>query len=362
MQSKFIEIARGEFLRMKNIYSKLSEKAFITIITIIFLIITFFLIRSIFLLIVYGIILAYFLNPLFLFYSKKMKNEKLSSLLSLGTVTIFILIPLSLLSYFLILNLIKIVIKYKIYIENPTLLNTIVNEFLVKVTNSNILNSIDFSELLKTLVIFIVNLSKNFFSGIPKTIISFLIILFITYYLLVYNKSIFKNINEYLPLSLKKQNEIVNNIKKNLKVLVRGYFLTGLIQTLVALLGYIIFGVPNLLIVTFLTLIISLIPYLGTPLVWVPLSLFMIINGNEIGGIGLLIYGTLLITMVDNFVRPILMSNKETISPPLVFIGFVGGMITFGIGGIILGPLIISITAILLRYLKEAYVIKKNKL
>ena len=341
-------------------YSANSEKAFITIISIIFLIITFFLIIDIFFLIVYSIILAYFLNPIYKFFFKKVKNEKLSSILSLGTVTIFILIPLALLSYFLILNLVKIVIKYKVYIENPDLLNTLAYQFLEKVTNSNILTTIDFSGLLNSLVIFIVNLSKNFFSSIPKTIIYFLIVLFITYYILVYNKKIFRSANEFLPLSLNKQSEILINIKKNLKVLFRGYFLTGIVQTGVALFGYILFGVPNLLIITFLTLLVSLIPYLGTPLVWVPISFYMILTGNEVGGIALLIYGTIFISMVDNFVRPILMSNKDTISPPLVFIGFVGGMITFGIGGIILGPLIISITAILLRYLKEAYEIKKN--
>jgi len=347
-----------EKLKYKN-FSKTSEKVFITIITIIFLIITFFLIQNIFFLIVYSIILAYFLNPIYQFYLKKLKNKSLSSLLSLVTVTIGFLIPLALMSYFLILNLVRLVLEYKVFIENPDLLNSIVNEFLAKLTNSNILSSINFSDLMNSLVIFIVDLSKNFFSSIPKTIIYLLIILFITYYILVYNKRIFQNLNEYLPLSLKKQNEILNNIKKNIKVLFRGYFLTGLIQTGVALIGYIMFGVPNLLIVTFLTLIVSLIPYLGTPLIWVPISFYMIINGNEVNGIGLLIFGTLFISMVDNFVRPILMSNKDTISPPLVFIGFVGGMITFGIGGIILGPLIISITAILLRYLKEAYELKE---
>jgi len=102
----------------------------------------------------------------------------------------------------------------------------------------------------------------------------------------------------------------------------------------------------------------SLIPYLGTPLIWVPIGLYMIISGNEFGGIGLLIYGSLIISMIDNFLRPILMSAKDTISPPLVFIGFIGGMYSFGIGGIIIGPIIISITSILLRYIKEHFELK----
>jgi predicted PurR-regulated permease PerM len=98
-----------------------------------------------------------------------------------------------------------------------------------------------------------------------------------------------------------------------------------------------------------------LIPYLGTPIIWVPISIYLILSGDLFGGFGLLIYGILIISTVDNFLRPILMSDKETISPPLVFVGFMGGLFSFGISGIILGPIIISITAIFLRYLKENY-------
>ena len=107
----------------------------------------------------------------------------------------------------------------------------------------------------------------------------------------------------------------------------------------------------------FLTFIASLIPYIGTPLIWVPLGLYMIFTG-DLGGYGILIAGTLVISTIDNFIRPILMSDKDTIAPPLVFIGFIGGLFAFGIEGIILGPIIISITSILLRYLKEFYEIK----
>ena len=174
----------------------------------------------------------------------------------------------------------------------------------------------------------------------------------------MYNKNIFAILNEYIPLSMRKQNEITRNVTKNIKVLFKGYFLTGIIQTGIAMIGYIIFGAPNLLILSFLTFFVSLIPYLGTPMVWIPVSLYMTIAGDQARGIGLFIYGTFIISMVDNFIRPILMSNKETISPPLVFIGFIGGMLAFGISGIILGPLVISITSILLKYLKEYYEIK----
>lgn len=343
---------------MARRYTKESEKWFILAISAIFLVLAFLVIKPILGVIIVSAISAYFLFPVYQFYLKKTNNERLAALLTLFSGTFAILFPLALMSYFLILNLIKLVLQYQIYIENPDVLNSVLSEFFTKFTNSNILSTLDFSELFNTLVLYILNFTKDFTTGIPTAIVYLLISMFISYYILTYNRKLLKSFNNYLPLSFKKQDEILTNITKNLKVLFKGYFLTGIIQTVVAFIGYIIFGAPNILIITFLTLLTSLIPYLGSPLIWVPVSFYMIVIGNTFGGVALLLYGTFVISMIDNFVRPVLMSNKETISPPMVFIGFIGGLFAFGISGIIIGPIIISITFIFLKYLVEYFKFK----
>ncbi len=339
-------------------FTKIAERNFVILVGVLFLLLTFIVIKPILAVLLYSAILSYFLFPLYSFYLNKFGKNKIASLMTLTTATLGIFLPLALLSYFLILSLVKIVVKYKIYLENPEILNQAVSNFLQSATSSEVLASFDYSSLVTSFAKFIINYVEGFFSSIPQALMFFFIILFISYYILIYNKKIFKTFNEYIPLGLRKQNEILNNITKNLRVLFRGYFLTGIIQTVVALLGYIVFGVPNIMILTFLTLLVSLIPYLGTPLIWVPAGFYLIVTGNEFAGIGLLVYGALIISMVDNFVRPILMSDKDTISPPLVFIGFIGGLLAFGLQGLILGPIIISITAILMRYMKEFYELK----
>ncbi len=334
-------------------YTKDTERNFIFSLSIIFVILTVFVLKDILSIIIYATILSYFLYPLHKYFLSKFRSESVSSLATLATATIGLLLPVTLLFFFLVLSLLKLISEYQEYIKNPELLNQILNLNLEKLTNSSILSNFDFSNYLTSIVKFIITYSQDFFSSIPSALFNLFIVLFITYYILVHNKTIFKTANHYLPLSLKKQQEVLKNIEKNLKVLFRGYFLTGLIQTAVALFGYIIFGVENILILTFLTFLTSLIPYIGTPVVWAPLTFYMIVTGDVINGFGLLIFGVLVISMVDNVIRPILMSDKETIAPPLVFIGFIGGMFAFGLEGIILGPIIISITAILLRYLSE---------
>lgn len=346
---------------MKNgrIYSMQSEKTFILVITLIFLFLTFFILLDILSVIVYSFLISYFLYPVYKFFLKKVKDERISSILALVTFTGVFFVPFALFLYFVILNLIKILLQYRIYLENPDILDSMIKTFVERFTGSSALSTVDLSEIFSSFVIYVIDFIREFFSSMPQTIFYFFIVMFLSYYILIYNKNLFKAANDYVPLSLRKQNEIIRNININLKVLFRGYFLTGLIQTGIALIGYIIFGVPNILILTVFTFILSLIPYLGPPLIWVPASIYLILSGNEVGGIGLLIYGTFIISTIDNFVRPLLMSDKDTISPPLVFVGFVGGLLAFGISGIILGPLIIAITTILLKYLKENFEMKE---
>jgi len=336
-------------------YNKKVEKHFLLGINIILIILTAYLIKDIFSLIIYSFILSYFLQPLYKYFNTKFDNKRISAILTLTSSILIIFIPIAMMAYFLILNLIKLVVQYSIYLENPEILNAQIAQIVSNFTSSSLFSTFNFSTLFNSLVSFIINISKSFFSSIPSFVLYTFVILFITYYTLIYNKEILKSINEYLPLSLHKQNELLYKVGRNIKVLFKGYFLTGLIQTLVALIGYIVFGAPNILIITFLTLITSLIPYLGTPLIWVPISIYMIVSGSEFTGTGLLLYGILIINLVDNFLRPYLMSDKDTIPPALVFIGFIGGMMAFGIFGIILGPLIISITAIFLKYLIQHY-------
>lgn len=346
---------------MPNRFTKKKENIFLLLLTILFLILSFIILKDLLSLIVYSMIISYFSFSLYKFYNKKIQSDRISAISTLATITILLIIPFSLFSYFLVLSFIKIIITYQIYIQNPQILNSIVLKIIEQITSSPILSSINFSGFLNIIIKYIMSFSTGFFTAIPIFLFDFFIIMFLSYYILINNKNIFKVINEYAPLSLRKQNEMLRNIEKNVRVLFKGYFLTGLIQTLVSIIGYFIFGVPNILILSFLTLIASLLPYIGTPLIWVPIGIYLLIVGKQVAGIGLLIYGTLVITMIDNFVRPWLMSNKETLSPALVFIGFIGGLLAFGISGIILGPLIISISTILLRYLKEIYEIPENK-
>lgn len=324
-------------------------------ILVFFLILSFFILKEVLLIIIYSFLLGYFLKPIYNFLIKKKFEKKISSILTLGGFICIIFIPLVILTYYLVLNLIKFVFQYQFYLKNPQILDDKISTMLLEYFDIN-LGDLNLSSYILDITNSIVQFSSNFFYSIPAFLFYFFIVMFITYYILIHTDDIFFIIKKYLPVNNNRLDSFIGQVQKDLKTLVKGYFLTGLAQTFLAYLCYLALGVPALLLVTFLTFITSLIPYIGTPIIWVPMAIYIFFTKSQIAGIILFIYGIFVISSVDNFLRPFLMSDGDNLSPPLVFVGFVGGLATLGIPGMLLGPLVLSSTTYLLKNFKKSYI------
>ncbi len=123
---------------------------------------------------------------------------------------------------------------------------------------------------------------------------------------------------------------------------------TALAQALAATLGYFIFGAPVPLIWGAATLFAALIPLVGPALVWAPVALVVALGHGWLRGGGLALYGLLIVSTVDNVVRPLLTKRGLQLHPLLVFIGVFGGMLAFGFVGLFVGPLVVALTVTVL--------------
>ena len=126
------------------------------------------------------------------------------------------------------------------------------------------------------------------------------------------------------------------------RAVVYGIALTALAQGALAGLGYWAAGLQGPLFLTLLTTLVALIPF-GTPLVWGSLSLWLFLNGRDAAGLGLFLWGALVISWVDNLIRPWIISGSTRIPFLLVFFGVLGGLAAFGLIGLFLGPVILSV-------------------
>jgi predicted PurR-regulated permease PerM len=123
---------------------------------------------------------------------------------------------------------------------------------------------------------------------------------------------------------------------------VYGIVLTAIVQGGIAGLGYWAAGLPAPTTLAAVTVLIALIPF-GTPLVWGAAGLWLLFTGQTWAGVGLLLWGTLVVSWVDNIVRPIILAGAANIPFILALFGVLGGLAAFGLVGLFLGPVILAV-------------------
>ena len=137
------------------------------------------------------------------------------------------------------------------------------------------------------------------------------------------------------------------------RAVVYGIVLTAVAQGAVAGVGYAAVGFDAPLLLAALTVLIALIPF-GTPLVWGSLSVWLLLTGATTEGLGLFLWGAGVVSWVDNLVRPMVISTATRIPFLLVMFGVLGGVATFGLIGLFLGPVVLAVAlAVWREWLEE---------
>jgi predicted PurR-regulated permease PerM len=126
-----------------------------------------------------------------------------------------------------------------------------------------------------------------------------------------------------------------------IKGVVYGVLGTALAQAILAGIGFFVFQVPGALFLAFLTFIMSLLP-MGPPLVWIPAVIWLVAHDRIAAAIFLAIWGFLVISGIDNLLKPYLISRAGRLPFILVLLGALGGVLSFGLIGIFLGPILLA--------------------
>jgi len=132
-----------------------------------------------------------------------------------------------------------------------------------------------------------------------------------------------------------------------IRAVVFGLVGTALVQGALAGIGLAVAGVPSPAFFGFVTVILSFVPA-GPPLVWGGATVWLFVGGHRAAAIGLLLWGALVVSSIDNVLRPILISGPTRIPFLLVFFGVLGGLAAFGLVGLFVGPVILSVAFTLL--------------
>ena len=158
-----------------------------------------------------------------------------------------------------------------------------------------------------------------------------------------------------LPLERLYQERVVGAFSKTVTAVVRGMLVTAIVQGLLAGAGFAVAGVPVPILLGLLTSITSFIPFLGAASVWVPASAYLIIQEEFLRGIGIALYGFLVISTIDNLLKPLIIGESIKVPVFVLFFTILGGLQVYGVIGIFLGPIILSLGMAFLTIYREIY-------
>lgn len=187
-------------------------------------------------------------------------------------------------------------------------------------------------------------------------VINSVVMLFILFFMLIGSEPMEKYMYELLPFNQANKRRVIDEIDKMVKSNAIGIPLLAIIQGFFATIGYIIFGAPNPLLLGFVTCFATIIPMVGTALVWVPLAIFLATTGHTPSAIGIALYFTIFISNVDNFVRFLLQKKLAKTHPLITVFGVIVGLTIFGFWGVIIGPLFFSMFFLCFDIYKKQYI------
>jgi predicted PurR-regulated permease PerM len=184
-------------------------------------------------------------------------------------------------------------------------------------------------------------------------LLSFFLMLFILYFVLRDGKGWFDRATVLLPMRANTRTALFSRLSKVTRAVVYGCGLTAAVQGLLVGIGFAIAGLAGPVVFGVLAGVLALLPFGGAAIVWVPAAVYLFASGHYGWGIFMLVWGGI-VSISDNFIRPVIISRYTPVPTLLVFLGVVGGVSAFGPIGFIFGPVILVLATELLRFAEES--------
>jgi predicted PurR-regulated permease PerM len=202
---------------------------------------------------------------------------------------------------------------------------------------------------LKQITTFMFSQFSIILKGLSGFLIGFLLTLLSLYYFFKDGHRLFETLKEVLPIRPKERDLFVSRFRQMVSATIYGGLLVAIVQGILGGLAFWMLGLPSPVLWGTAMGFLSLIPIGGTALIWIPTSLILLIQGAFAKGIILLAIGVFVISMMDNFLRPLLVGARTKIHPLLLFFSVLGGIQAFGMIGLIAGPLVATLCITLIE-------------
>ncbi|WP_332670741.1 AI-2E family transporter [Aromatoleum sp.] len=192
----------------------------------------------------------------------------------------------------------------------------------------------------------------NFVISALGTVVHFFMMLFLLFFLLRDGQQLLDRVVRLVPMEAQRRGDLLRLIAGTTRAVVYGIGLTAVAQGILVGVGFAITGLPSAVVFGVLAALLALLPVGGAALVWVPGVLVLAADSHWGWAIFLSVWGTA-VSVSDNLLRPLLISTQAPVSTLVVFVGVIGGVSAFGIIGLIVGPVLLTVLVALLRFVDD---------
>jgi predicted PurR-regulated permease PerM len=305
-----------------------------------------------------SIVIAYIFYPILKFLNKRIKNKSLCALIVSVFIIMLIIIPFSFLlqssaseAQYMYVRAKQKILTGEVLDLDCTGKDTLICRFsgYLQVWVEDPEVKFYLQDMLGRFATMAIEKTSNIIFQLPGIMLQIVITFFILFYLFKEGPELIKKIKDLLPLKRTHKAMVYHKIRETTHAVMYGSIVIAVIQGALGALGFWLFGIGTFYIWGLIMAIFALVPFVGTAIIWIPAALYLIAKGSSEGntaliwnGVGLLLYGTFIISSADNILKPKLIGDRAGLHPVFVLLGVIGGLELFGFAGFIIGPLILS--------------------
>jgi predicted PurR-regulated permease PerM len=299
-----------------------------------------------------ALIIYVIMKPAHDLLTKRLKiNNRVASIVLIVLSIVIIIIPL----YYLIILLSQ---QVGMVLEIVTANMDIIYGYLQKI--NELVPALDLeqkaSDLVTTIGRFVSQLVLGTIQNLGNQLIGLIIMVFLLYYLFTTDDKTLKDMtSNIIPFSDSNKNKLIGEMKNIIHSTIIATFFIAAVQGGLLAVTFYLLGIQGAILWGFVTLILSIMPVVGAPLVWGPAIIFKVIEGDLFAA-GVIFIAGMVISNIDNFLRPYIQEKVGAIHPFVSLLGIFIGIYLFGLVGIVVGPLVLSSFLLMLRMFYEDYI------
>ena len=297
----------------------------------------------------WALALAVLFTPLHRWIETKQRRPSVAAGVSVVLVALIVAVPATLVGQRLIMETVKGVEHIKTKVESGTWRRSLEAQPRLAPLADWIERTVDVPGLAKDLAAWVTKTAGAIVKGSMVKAVGFCLIFYILFYFLRDRRVLLQSVRSLSPLTSGEMDRLLVRIGDTIYATVYGILTVAGVQGLLGGLMFWWLGLPTPLLWGVVMGLLAVVPVLGAFIVWIPAAIFLALDGSWGKALILTVWGGVVVAGIDNLLYPYLVGNRLKMHTVIAFISLVGGLIVFGASGLILGPVVLTITMVLVE-------------